>query len=95
MNLFKSEVAQTLAVQALSWILDDEDRLFPFLNQSGLAPDEIKNSLSDPQFLGGVIDFVLQNDAWVVECASALDIAPEDMMRLRQSLPGNEEYHWT
>jgi hypothetical protein len=35
-----------------------------------------------------VLDFILMDDAWVMECATAIGMAPEQLVQLRQALAG-------
>ena len=66
-----------LAVDVLGWMVADEDRLFPFLNATGLSPEDVRASLSDPAFLVGVLDHVMGNEPVLLACAQGLDIKPE------------------
>ena len=41
------------------------ERLGRFLAETGLGPETLRNAAADPQFLAGVLDFVLRDDATV------------------------------
>ncbi|HAE03178.1 MAG TPA: DUF3572 domain-containing protein, partial [Rhodospirillaceae bacterium] len=58
----KQEQAETLALQALSFLMEDEDRLDRFLALSGLDQNDLRNRISDPAFLGGVLDHILGHE---------------------------------
>lgn len=71
------ESAERVALAVLGWIAGDEDRLYPFLNLSGLTPDSLRASASEPGFLVGVLDFVMGDESVLMACATSLDVSPE------------------
>ncbi|WP_336487750.1 DUF3572 domain-containing protein [Methylobacterium nigriterrae] len=71
------ESALSLAVEVLGWLVADEERLFPFLNASGLTPDNLRASARDPGFLAGVLDHVMGDEAVLTACADGLGVPPE------------------
>ena len=83
-----------LAVDVLGWIVADEDRLFPFLNATGLSPETVRASLSDPAFLAGVLDHVMGDEGVLLACAKGLDIKPERIAAAwgRLSPRGSDEF---
>lgn len=84
----KLQSAETVAIQALGWIAADEERLGRFMGLAGLTVDELRLRASEPEFLGGVLDFVLENEALLVEFAATAELKPEAVLRLRRQLPG-------
>ncbi len=89
------EIAEAVALQALTHIAADEDLLGAFLAQTGLAVDELKAQATDPALLGGVLDFLMSDEAGLVAFCEAAQMEPEMPGRARRSLPGGEEVHWT
>lgn len=87
-SLPKLQSAETVAIQALGWIAADEERLGRFMGLAGLTVDELRLRASEPEFLGGVLDFVLENEALLVEFAATAELKPEAVLRLRRQLPG-------
>ena len=85
------EVAEIVAVQALSFIAGDPERLGAFLAESGIGPETLRTAASDPHFLGNVLDFVLRDDATVKAFASASQLHPTNIAAARQA-PGDP--HW-
>ena len=83
-----SESAETVAIQALGWIAGDEERLGRFMGLAGLTVDELRLRAAEPEFLGGVLDFILENEALLVEFAGVAELKPEAILRLRRQLPG-------
>ncbi|MFL2783135.1 MAG: DUF3572 domain-containing protein [Rhodospirillales bacterium] len=82
------QYAETIALRALEFILVNEELRAEFLSISGLSTDDITNGLQNPEFLGGVLDFLLQNELPLIAFCDKLGIKPEQPMQLRYSLPG-------
>jgi hypothetical protein len=80
--------AETIALQALAWIATDPDRLGRLLAETGLGPDEIRAQAADPAFLGGVLDFLLGDEAALVAFCGDAEIEPTWPARARVALPG-------
>jgi hypothetical protein len=80
------EVAEIVAVQALSFIAGDPERLGLFLAESGLGPETLRTAATEPQFLASVLDFVLRDDATVKAFASASQLHPTNIAAARQVL---------
>ncbi|MGQ0565524.1 MAG: DUF3572 domain-containing protein [Gemmobacter sp.] len=89
------EAAETLALQALVWILADDDRRQAFLAATGAQPGDLAAGARDPGFLGAVLDFVLSDEARVIAFCEAEGLAFDAPMRARAGLPGGEVPHWT
>ena len=85
------EVAEIVAVQALSFIAGDPERLGLFLAESGIGPETLRTAAADPQFLASVLDFVMRDDATVKAFASASQLHPTNIAAARQVLG---DPHW-
>lgn len=70
------EAAELVGIQALTFVAGDAARLGAFLAESGIGPDTLRNSVSDPGFLAGVLDFVLRDDTTVQAFAAASQLHP-------------------
>ncbi len=79
--------AVTIALATLRHVLADQDMLRTFMMQSGIDEAGIRAHIDDPDFLSGVLDFVLGDDDRVAACATELSMAPEDVVRARHALP--------
>jgi hypothetical protein len=89
------EVAQTIALQALGWIAAN-DEVFPlFLAATGANLGDLKMRATDPDFLGAVLDFVMQDDQWVIAFCEAAGHAYTLPQTARAALPGGEATNWT
>lgn len=89
------DAAETIALQALAHIAADEDRIAAFLALTGLSVDELRKAAGDAHVLGGVLDFLLGDEASLLAFCETHDMAPDMPGRARRALPGGEEVHWT
>ena len=80
------EVAEIVAIQALSFVAGDPERLGKFLAETGIGPDTLRKSAADPKFLASVLDFVLSDDATVKAFARASELHPTNIMAARDVL---------
>ncbi len=85
------EVAEIVAVQALSFIAGDSERLGAFMAESGIGPQSLRAAASDPQFLVSVLDFVLRDDATVKAFAKISELHPTNIAAAREVLG---DPHW-
>ena len=85
------EVAEIVAVQALSFVASDPERLGLFLAESGIGPETLRSAAADPRFLASVLDFVLRDDATVKAFASASQLHPTNIAAAREVLG---DPHW-
>lgn len=90
----ESEAAELLAIRALGYLADEPDRLSRFVALSGMAPHELRAHAADPAFLGGVLDFLLEDEAALLDFAAAAGIKPEAVARARHALPGAPPPDW-
>ena len=80
------EVAEIVAIQALTFVASDPERLGLFLAESGLGPETLRSAASNPQFLASVLDFVMRDDATVKAFADASQLHPTNVAAARQVL---------
>lgn len=91
----KQESAETVALQALSWLVTNDELLPVFLGSSGASLDDLRNQVENPEFLGSLLDFICMDDAWVVAFCDAHSLPYETPMQARMALPGGAQTHWT
>ena len=82
----RREAAETLAVQALSFLAGEPERLARFLALTGIGPDRIRAAAASPGFLAGVLDHVASEDALVTAFAAEAGIKPEAVEQARRIL---------
>ncbi len=87
--------AEVLALQALAHVAADDNLSGAFMGTSGLSPDDLRQGASDPVFLASVLDFLTQQDDWVVAFCDTLGLPYDAPLQARYALPGAEQVHWT
>jgi hypothetical protein len=85
------DAAQSLAATALGFIAADSDRLSRFLGLTGLGPDNLRTAAADPAFLGSVLDYLVADEALLVEFAADARVKPEAVARAYAVLRGPNE----
>jgi hypothetical protein len=85
------EVAEIVAIQALSFIAGDPERLGAFLAESGIGPETLRTAAADPHFLASVLEFVLRDDATVKAFADASQLHPTNIAAAHQALTDSWE----
>jgi hypothetical protein len=87
-RMANQEAAEAIALTALAYVLEDPDRAARFCVATGLGGAELAGYVRDPAFLGGVLDFVLDDEALLVDVAAAAQVSPETLAAARRRLPG-------
>lgn len=91
----KQDTAETRALDVLGWLLGQDELLPVFLGAGGVTEADLRRRAGEPDFLASVLDFVLLDDAWVLDCAGALGWPPERVAQIRAALPGGDLPNWT
>ena len=86
-----TEHAETIALQALAFLVKDEALLSHFLTNSGLTPQDLKTRFREPELLGGVLDAILADDAVLLAFCNTMSLSPETLVIARRMLPGSIE----
>ena len=86
------ERAEIIAINALSFIAENETYLSGYLKLSGMSLDYVKESMANPEsmktILASVIDYLLQNEKCLIDFADTYEIDPKDVAKSRNSFPG-------
>ena len=90
-----AEKAEVIGIQALGWMIGNDDLSGAFLNMSGLSVDELKTRASDPEFLGFVLDFLLGDETSLIAFCEDNNLPNDSVARARMSLPGGDVHNWT
>ena len=80
------EAAEALAVQALTYLGSDPERLGRFLSLSGLGPLSIREAARQEGFLAGVLDHVASDETLLIAFATEQGIDPAEVGRARRAL---------
>ena len=89
------ERAQVIGLQALAWLVGNDELCPIFLGSTGGSADDLRGGASDPAVLAAVLDFITMDDAWVISFCDSAGLAYEDPLHARHALPGAEQVHWT
>jgi Protein of unknown function (DUF3572) len=92
---FSPEAAETLGLQALGWLVGNEDLLPVFLGATGASEDDLREQAQNPEFLGSILDFLMMDDAWIIAFCDTYSIAYDRPMHARAALPGGQQVNWT
>lgn len=87
--------AEAVGLQALGFLASREDLFGGFLGATGASTADVRDQAQDPAFLGAVLDYLLQDDAWILSFAEETGLAPSILAQARQALPGGQITHWT
>ena len=90
-----AERAEIIALQALAWLVGNEELCPIFLGSTGGSADDLKARANDPDFKASVLEFVTMDDAWVVAFCDSVGLAYDMPLRARYALPGAEQVNWT
>jgi len=82
------EAAEALAIQALTFIAGDGERLGRFLAVTGIGPAEIRAASREPRFLAGVLEFLVSDNRLAAEFATEAGYSPADLAKAHAALGG-------
>ena len=84
--------AEIIAINSLSFIAANEKYLAEYLNISGSTLNQLKQNTANPDemptILAGVLDFLLQNEPYLIEFAEVYELDPMDVQKARRQFPG-------
>jgi hypothetical protein len=83
---YSPNTAETLAVQALAFIAEDDSRLGSFVAATGIAPQSIRDAAREPNFLAGVLEHILADENLLIAFADSAGIDPAEVARAHQAL---------
>ena len=89
------EAAQVVAIQALGWLVGNNELLPVFMGSTGISAEDLKASLEDTSLLVSVMDFILMEDQRVLDFCEVAGFDPHKLQSVRHALPGGEMVHWT
>ena len=81
--------AEALAIQALTFIARDSERLGRFLAVTGIGPAEIRKAAGETGFLAGVLEYMASDDGLIGAFASETGLDPADINKARAALAGS------
>ena len=87
-NELSREAAENVAIQALTYLASEPERLSRFLALSGLDHDSIRAASSEPGFLGGVLEHLTSDERLLIEFSEFAALNPTEVDRARATLGG-------
>ena len=75
-----------LALEAMAWILSDDDRAQRLLALTGLTPDGLREAAMFAETQTAVLDFLCAHEPDLVAASEALQITPEALAAAREGL---------
>lgn len=84
--LLKNCNAETIALNALTSLISEEENLNQFLNQTGATIEDLHDGLKDPNFLASILQFFLEQDERLLTFCESANIPPEQVKRAEHIL---------
>jgi hypothetical protein len=78
--------AEALAIQALTFLAEEPERLGRFLAMTGIEPAQIRAAAREPGFLAGVLEHMLADQNLLLAFAHRGGFDPAEVARARQGL---------
>jgi Protein of unknown function (DUF3572) len=83
-----TEQPQVIALKALAYLANDDERLSYFLVSTGMDLQDLKEHAGDMNVLAGLLDHILADENLLLDFAGTACLRPESILRARRSLPG-------
>lgn len=77
---------ETMALQALAWILSDSARAARLLDLTGLDPATLRARAGEPALLAATLGFLESHEPDLIACADALYLSPAALVDARRQL---------
>ena len=83
------EAAESLAIQALTYLAGEPERLGRFLALSGLGPEQVRLAATEPGFLAGVLEYLGSDESLLLAFAEHARVDPGEIARAQAALSGH------
>jgi hypothetical protein len=80
------EAAEEIAIEVLSFIAADSERLERFMALSGLSVDHLRSAASEPGFFAAILDHLAADEPMFLAFAANAGRDPAAIAKARQSL---------
>jgi len=87
--------AETFAAAVLGWLAEDHARIGAFLAMTGMTSAELRRASGESDFSLAVVDFLMTDEALLIECCRSLEVPATTPAAAREALPGGAQVHWT
>ncbi|PRD41960.1 DUF3572 domain-containing protein [Phyllobacterium phragmitis] len=85
-----TDQAQALAVQALTFLAQDNELLPRFLSLTGIQAGDIRTAAREPGFLAGVLQFYLAHEPTLLRFCEETGSNPAELQSALHALPGGD-----
>lgn len=82
--------AETLAIGGLQFLAANEEHLTRFMALTGIAPEELRDAAMSDDFLSGVLDYFMGDEATLLAFAASRGIDPAQVGAARALLSGGD-----
>ncbi len=82
--------ASELALLALSYLAQDEERVARFLALTGLDAGDVRGLVGDRAFQLAVLDHLAGDEAMLMDFVAGISVPPEAVGRARRALGGGD-----
>lgn len=65
------------AIAVLAWLANEPDLFSRFLALTGVEPQQVRGAVNDPDFLAGMMDFVMNHEPTAMAFCEASGVTPE------------------
>jgi len=87
-TMLSTASAEVTALQALAWVVTDQDRAMRFLAQTGCDAETLRLRAGEAEVLGAVLDFLLDDETALRAFADEVDLPAQSVALARYALPG-------
>ena len=85
---FTQKSAEVLALQGVTFLASDDARISRFMATTGMSAESLTRNVANASVLAGVLDYILTDEALLLEFAEFAGIAPDMPALARLALPG-------
>jgi hypothetical protein len=75
-NRLSRDAAEDIAVRGLGFLAGEPEALGRFLALTGIGPGDLRQAASEPEFLVGVLEFFLEDEALLLAFATHANLRP-------------------
>lgn len=90
-NGLSEHEAEGIAVEALAYIAREPDHLGRFLAFSGIGPETLRESATEPGFLAGVLEFLMGDESLLLAFTETARLRPTVIAIAHYRLVGQVE----
>lgn len=74
------QTSHAIALQALAWILQDDNRAERLIAVTGITPDDMRASLGEDWLLSAALSYLEGYEPDLIQCAKDCEMQPEQLV---------------